>query len=77
MVVISTDVTLILTTFFNIWHIKSPLLTGPDLLGKDLYHLHMFDFDTLSRLQGSNRPLADFDSFVVRYMTSHPLTHGP
>jgi hypothetical protein len=77
MVIISVDVTLTLTTCLDLWHVKSLFLTGPDLLGKDLYNLHMFDYDALSRLQGPDRPLADFDPFVVQYLTSHILTHGP
>jgi hypothetical protein len=77
MVFIFVDVTLTLTTYLDLWHVKSLFLTGPDLLGKDLYNSHMFDYDALSRLQGTDRPLADFNPFVVLYLTSHVLTHGP
>ena len=77
MVVIFIDVALILTTCPDLWHVKSPFLIGADLLGKYLYNLHMFDSNALSRIQGLDRPLADFDPFVVQYLTSHTLTHGP
>jgi hypothetical protein len=71
MVVISVNMTLTLTTCLDLWHVKSLFLTGPDLLGKDLYNSHMFDYDALSRLQGPAPPLADFDPFIVQYLTSH------
>jgi hypothetical protein len=77
MVVISVDVTLTLTTCLDLWHVNSLFLTGPDLLGKDLYNSHMFDYDTPSRLQGPAPPLADFDPFVAQYLTSHVSTHEP
>jgi hypothetical protein len=77
MVIISVDVTLTLTPCFDLWHVKSLFLTGPDLLGKDLYNSHMFDYDAPSRLQGPTLPLADFEPFVAQYLTLHISTHEP